>query len=67
MSSSGEPSFVTVTCPSCCQSFTVAGPAAEECPAEWDYDCEICCRPMIIAFGLDPDGEVVGEARGLGE
>ena len=33
----------------------VAGPAPEECPAEWDYDCEVCCRPMVIAFEIDGD------------
>ena len=58
--------FVTVTCPSCFESFEVQAPAPGELPAEWDYDCEICCRPMVISFTED-DGEVVAEARGISE
>ena len=54
--------FATVTCPTCFECFYVALPMADEQPAEIDYDCEICCRPMIIAFR---DG--VAEARGLAE
>jgi hypothetical protein len=57
---------VTVVCPSCFESFEVQGPALGELPTEWDYDCEVCCRPMVIAFG-DDDGEVVAEARGISE
>jgi hypothetical protein len=45
----------TVTCPSCFESFSIAGPALSETPTEWDYDCEICCRPMLIRFYLDGD------------
>jgi hypothetical protein len=69
MSSPRSPSFVSVTCPSCFQTFEVAGPAAEECPTEWDYDCEVCCRPMVIAFtceGGDGD-DVWADARGLND
>jgi hypothetical protein len=42
----------------------VAAPALSELPAEMDYDCEICCRPMVIAFH-EWDDEVTAEARGL--
>ena len=66
MSRHEQASFHEVTCPSCFQTFEVAGPVAAECPAEWDYDCEICCRPMVLHF-REEDGEVVGEAQGLGE
>ena len=59
-------SFVTVTCPSCFESFEVQAPALGELPAEWDYDCEVCCRPMMIAF-TEVDGEVDAEARGISE
>jgi len=51
-----------VTCPICFETFLVTGPAASETPASWDYDCEICCRPMIIHFYLDAD-EVIAEAE----
>jgi hypothetical protein len=58
--------FVSITCPSCFESFEVAGPSLAEVPAEWDYDCEICCRPMLIHFFAEED-EVIGEARSLDE
>ncbi len=44
-----EPSC-EVRCPTCFESFTVNGPGPSEVPTEWDYDCEICCRPMLIRF-----------------
>jgi len=47
----------TVTCPTCFESFTLTGPAPSEIPAVWDYDCEVCCRPMLIHF--ETDGEAV--------
>jgi len=62
-----DSSFQTVCCPSCLQNFEVAGPAPEECPTEWDYDCEVCCRPMVIAFDADEDGAVIAEARGIND
>ena len=40
----------SVTCPTCFESFEVALPPPEETPAEVDYDCEVCCRPMLIVF-----------------
>jgi len=67
MSHHEQTSFHEVTCPSCFQTFEVAGPVATECPAEWDYDCEICCRPMVIAFTADENDEVFAEARGISE
>jgi len=51
-----------VTCPTCFEVFEVAVPHPDEMPAEVDYDCEICCRPMIIVF---MENEVY--AKGLGE
>ncbi len=49
-------------CPSCGETFEVVGPSLHEMPTEWDYDCEVCCRPMIIVFE-----ESGAYARGLGE
>jgi hypothetical protein len=60
-------SMVTVVCPFCFQEFSVAPPSLAELPAEWDYDCEICCRPMLISFEDDGEGEVLAEARSLAE
>lgn len=53
---------VPVQCPTCFETFEVVMPPQEELPAEYDYDCEICCRPMWIVF--DESGAF---ARGLGE
>ncbi len=53
---------VPVQCPTCFETFEVVMPPPEELPAEYDYDCEICCRPMLIVF--DESGAF---ARGLGE
>jgi NAD-dependent SIR2 family protein deacetylase len=51
-----------VTCPTCFEVFDVAMPHLDEMPTEVDYDCEICCRPMIIVF---TEEEVY--AKGLGD
>ena len=51
-----------VTCPTCFEVFEVAVPHPGELPTEFDYDCEVCCRPMVITF--DPQGSA--EALGLG-
>lgn len=59
-----ETAFVPVTCPSCFQTFEVPAPALSELPAEHDYDCEICCRPMILHFTEDL-GETHAEASSL--
>lgn len=56
--------FFEVQCPHCWQVFSVPGPAPDEIPAEWDYDCEVCCRPLQIAFREQGAG-VEAEARGL--
>lgn len=66
MRSPRESEFHTVWCPSCLQAFEVAGPSPQECPTEWDYDCEVCCRPMVIRFDTDDD-EVRAEARGIND
>ncbi|NBD37457.1 MAG: CPXCG motif-containing cysteine-rich protein [Verrucomicrobia bacterium] len=52
----------TVVCPTCHEAFTVAGPAPDELPVSWDYDCEVCCRPMWLDFH-EEDGEVHAQAR----
>lgn len=54
--------LASVMCPTCGESFDVALPPAEELPAEMDYDCEICCRPMVLVMD-----EMGAYARGLGE
>lgn len=51
-----------VTCPTCFETFNIALPHPDEQPTELDYDCEICCRPMIILIEDDS-----AQARGLAE
>ncbi len=58
--------FVTVTCPSCFEHFEVAVPPADELPAEFDYDCEICCRPLVISIRDDENG-IQAETRGIND
>ena len=41
---------IEVQCPSCYEIFEVAVPPPEEQPCEVDYDCEVCCHPMLIRF-----------------
>ena len=60
------PTFITVTCPCCFAQFEIAAPPPAELPAELDYDCEICCRPMVVSLCADGD-EVVAEARGIND
>ena len=59
--------MVFVVCPFCFEEFGVTPPSPAELPAEWDYDCEICCRPMLISFEDDGDDGVDAYARSLAE
>lgn len=54
--------YSEITCPTCFQVFEVVVPPSEELPAEMDYDCEICCRPMILVF-TDEDAYAKGMAE----
>lgn len=38
----------SVICPTCFESFEIPIPHDSEMPTEYDYDCEVCCRPMLI-------------------
>jgi len=57
---------VAVTCPSCFEEFDVPAPGFDEVPCEVDYDCEVCCRPMLIRF-TPWDDTIAAEAVGLGD
>ena len=48
---------VSVGCPHCGETFTLAVDASEG-DAEYVVDCEVCCRPMTIRLGWE-DGELV--------
>ncbi len=58
--------LVPVTCPSCFEEIEVAAPSLDETPCVVDYDCVVCCRPMVFRF-YEWDDEITGEAAGLGE
>ena len=58
-------SHAEVICPSCFQAFTLPAPGPGELPATLDYDCEVCCRPMLVELWEDETGQPVAEARGL--
>ena len=49
-----------VTCPSCFENFSIPLDEGNPEGSEIDYDCEVCCRPMIVT--LFSDG---AEARSL--
>lgn len=55
----------SVTCPSCFESFEILLPPLDEAPCEVDYDCEICCRPMIVVFEPDGNSGLAAWAKGL--
>ncbi|MBJ06167.1 MAG: restriction endonuclease [Verrucomicrobiaceae bacterium] len=50
-----------VQCPSCFEFFAVPVPPPAECPTDLDYDCEVCCRPMVLS--VDQEGQV--QARSI--
>lgn len=55
-----------ITCPSCFEIFHVAVPSKAEVPCDLDYDCEICCRPMVIQCWFDEAAnEVIASAIGM--
>lgn len=57
---------VPVICPTCFEEFEVPAPGITEVPCDVDYDCEVCCRPMRIAFD-EEDDEIVANAYGLND
>ena len=53
-----------VTCPTCFEEFEVVVPTAAEASSAMEYDCEVCCRPMILNFSVEAD-EVFVFAQGI--
>lgn len=56
-------SLAFVTCPTCFEEFGVAQLPRDECPAQLDYDCEVCCRPLVLSY----DQEGFPQALGMDE
>lgn len=48
----------SICCPWCGQSFELAVDTSAG-PQEFTTDCEICCRPMLVAVECEP-GEILG-------
>jgi Cysteine-rich CPXCG len=49
---------ITIQCPHCGESFTLAVDLSEG-SAEFVVDCEVCCRPMTVSLQVE-DGELSG-------
>lgn len=58
--------LVSITCPTCFESFEILSPPPSELPTEIDYDCEICCSPMMIEF-LQIDQKIEAFSKSLNE
>ncbi len=57
--------WIPVVCPTCFESFDIPPPDLAETEAQLDYDCEICCRPMVLTVAIDEDGETTIQATSL--
>ena len=42
-----------IQCPSCFEWFGFTMPPEGERGGEVDYDCEVCCRPMVVVISED--------------
>lgn len=51
-----------ITCPTCFEQFEIPIPPEQEMPTEYDYDCEVCCRPMLIILNSSDDIHAQGLA-----
>ncbi len=53
---------VMISCPYCGEAFTVL----VDCSAgdqQYIEDCQVCCRPMVLAVHLDEQGRPAVEPR----
>ncbi len=50
---------MTVQCPTCFEYFEVSEIAPEDFGSQMDYDCEVCCRPLVLIIG--EDGELYSQ------
>lgn len=42
-----------IQCPTCHEWFEVSEVAPEDFGSQLDYDCEVCCRPLVIVVEAD--------------
>jgi len=52
-----------VQCPTCFEYFEASEVAPEDYGSSMDYDCEVCCRPLLLV--VEGDGSI--HAQGLDE
>lgn len=57
--------WIPVTCPTCFETFEVPPPDTADADSQLDYDCEVCCRPMVLQVTITPDGQLDIEAQSL--
>lgn len=50
---------LTIECPHCGESFTLAFDVSEG-SAAFTVDCEVCCRPMNLSVQVGDDGGIAG-------
>ncbi|MCC5789114.1 MAG: CPXCG motif-containing cysteine-rich protein [Opitutales bacterium] len=55
--------FCTVTCPHCFQKIQIAIPDPFSRSGEFDYDCEVCCRAILVKWQRDSGGELFADAE----
>lgn len=57
--------LIPIVCPNCGETFEIPPPERTELSDRLDYDCEVCCRPMILDVYEDENGDVAVEAVSL--
>ncbi len=57
--------WLSVVCPTCFESFEIPPPDVNEAAARLDYDCEVCCRPMVLSVFVDEEGRMGVEAMSM--
>ena len=50
-----------ITCPVCFETFEIVVDVSEGREQEFIYDCEICCRPIVVKLRISGDGTVSTE------
>ena len=57
--------WIAVVCPTCFETFEIPPPDLDELSAQLDYDCEVCCRPMVLTVFEDEAGEIGVQAMSV--
>lgn len=52
-----------INCPHCGEAFSIPLDPGGGRAQEFVYDCEVCCRPILVSVTIDPDGAVSCTAR----